>query len=234
MGFALVITYGRQNISDKDIQAVVDVLHSDFLTQGPIVPAFEKSVADYCGAQHAIAVNSATSALHIACLALGVGPDDVVWTSPNTFVASANCVRYCGAKIDFVDIDPRTYNMSIECLSEKLVNAELEGNLPKVVIPVHMTGQPCDMAAIYELSQQYGFEIIEDASHAIGGCYKGEPIGKCRYSDIAVFSFHPVKITASAKAGLSCLCCPQTHQPAGRIITKFGKGRMKRGNHVWR
>ena len=201
MGFALVITYGRQNISDKDIQAVVDVLHSDFLTQGPIVPAFEKSVADYCGAQHAIAVNSATSALHIACLALGVGPDDVVWTSPNTFVASANCVRYCGAKIDFVDIDPRTYNMSIECLSEKLVNAELEGNLPKVVIPVHMTGQPCDMAAIYKLSQKYKFKIIEDAAHAIGGKYRDEPIGNCHYSDITVFSFHPVKIITTGEGG---------------------------------
>ena len=207
MGFALVITYGRQNISDKDIQAVVDVLHSDFLTQGPIVPAFEKSVADYCGAQHAIAVNSATSALHIACLALGVGPDDVVWTSPNTFVASANCVRYCGAKIDFVDIDPRTYNMSIECLSEKLVNAELEGNLPKVVIPVHMTGQPCDMAAIYKLSQKYKFKIIEDAAHAIGGKYRDEPIGNCHYSDITVFSFHPVKIITTGEGGMALTNC---------------------------
>ena len=166
-------------------------------------PAFEKSVADYCVTKYATAVNSATSALHIACLALDVGPDDVVWTSPNTFVASANCARYCGAKIDFVDIDPLTYNMSIECLSKKLANAEEEGNLPKVVIPVHMTGQPCDMAAIYKLSQKYGFKIIEDAAHAIGGKYRDEPIGNCHFSDITVFSFHPVKIITTGEGGMA-------------------------------
>lgn len=198
-----MIPYGRQDICEADIQAVVDVLRSDFLTQGPAVPAFESAVAGYCGAQHAIAVNSATSALHIACLALGVGKGDIVWTSPITFVASANCALYCGAEIDFVDINPRTYNMSIECLTEKLAQAEKLGSLPKVVIPVHLCGQPCDMAAIYLLGQQYGFKIIEDASHAIGGKYRSEPIGKCRYSDITVFSFHPVKIITTGEGGMA-------------------------------
>lgn len=198
-----MIPYGRQDISDADIQAVVDVLRSDYLTQGPAVPAFEKSIADYCGAQHAVAVNSATSALHIACLALGVGPNDVVWTTPITFVASANCALYCGARADFVDIDPRTYNMSVERLAEKLAHAEKIGSLPKVVIPVHLCGQPCDMAGIHALSQRYGFKIIEDASHAIGGKYKGEPIGNCRCSDVTVFSFHPVKIITTGEGGMA-------------------------------
>jgi UDP-4-amino-4,6-dideoxy-N-acetyl-beta-L-altrosamine transaminase len=198
-----MIPYGRQDISPADIQAVVDVLRSDFLTQGPAVPAFEKAVSDYCGAQHAVAVNSATSALHIACLALGVGQGDVVWTSPITFVASANCARYCGAQVDFVDIDPRTYNLSVECLAEKLAQAEKSGCLPKVVIPVHLCGQPCDMVGIHTLGQQYGFKIIEDASHAIGGRYKGESIGNCRYSDITVFSFHPVKIITTGEGGMA-------------------------------
>ena len=198
-----MIPYGRQDISEADIQAVVDVLRSDFLTQGPAVPAFESAVATYCGAQHSIAVNSATSALHIACLALDVGKGDIVWTSPITFVASANCALYCGAEIDFVDIDPRTYNMSIERLTEKLAQAEKLGSLPKVVIPVHLCGQPCDMAAIYLLGQQYGFKIIEDASHAIGGKYRSEPIGNCRYSDITVFSFHPVKIITTGEGGMA-------------------------------
>lgn len=198
-----VIPYGRQDINQSDIDAVVDILRSDFLTQGPAVPAFEKSVADYCGAQHAVAVNSATSALHIACLALGVGKGDIVWTTPITFVASANSALYCGATIDFVDIDSQTYNMSVKCLGEKLVLAEKIGKLPKVVIPVHLCGQPCDMASIYALSQKYGFKIIEDASHAIGGKYKGQPIGNCRYSDITVFSFHPVKIITTAEGGMA-------------------------------
>jgi UDP-4-amino-4,6-dideoxy-N-acetyl-beta-L-altrosamine transaminase len=197
------IPYARQDINQADIDAVVAVLRSDFLTQGPAVPAFEKAVADYSGAQHAVAVNSATSALHIACLALGVGKGDSVWTTPNTFVASANCALYCGATVDFVDIDPRTYNLSIERLAEKLAFAEKTGNLPKVVIPVHLCGQPCDMAGIHALSQQYGFKIIEDASHAIGGKYKGEPIGNGRYSDITVFSFHPVKIITSGEGGMA-------------------------------
>lgn len=197
------IPYGRQDISQVDIDAVVAVLRSDFLTQGPVVPAFEKAVADYCGAQHAVAVNSATSALHIACLALGVGKGDIVWTTPTTFVASANCALYCGATVDFVDIDPRTYNLSVERLAEKLALAEKAGNLPKVVIPVHLCGQPCDMTGIHALSQQYGFKIIEDASHAIGGKYKDESIGDGRYSDITVFSFHPVKIITSGEGGMA-------------------------------
>lgn len=197
------IPYGRQNISDADIQSVVDVLRSDFLTQGPVVPAFEKSVADYCGAKHALAVNSATSALHMACLALGVGSGDVVWTTPITFVASANCALYCGATVDFVDIDPRTYNLCPIALEQKLIQANTTGKLPKAVVVVHLCGQPCDMAAIHKLSLTYGFKIIEDASHAIGGKYKGEPIGNCRYSDITVFSFHPVKIITTAEGGMA-------------------------------
>jgi UDP-4-amino-4,6-dideoxy-N-acetyl-beta-L-altrosamine transaminase len=198
-----MIPYGHQDINQADIEAVVAVLSSDFLTQGPVVPAFEKAVADYCGAQHAVAVNSATSALHIACLALGVGKGDCVWTTPITFVASANCALYCGATVNFVDIDPRTYNLSVERLAEKLALAEKAGKLPKVVIPVHLCGQPCDMAGIHALSQQYGFKIIEDASHAIGGKYKGEPIGNGRCSDITVFSFHPVKIITSGEGGMA-------------------------------
>lgn len=198
-----VIPYGRQDISEADIQAVIDVLKSDFLTQGPAVPAFETAVSEYCGVRHAFAVNSATSALHIACLALGVGPGDVVWTSPITFVASANCALYCGAKVDFVDIDPRTYNLSVEALAEKLQMAERNGTLPKVVIPVHLCGQSCEMAAIHALGEKYGFKIIEDASHAIGGKYRNQPIGNCRYADITVFSFHPVKIITTAEGGMA-------------------------------
>jgi UDP-4-amino-4,6-dideoxy-N-acetyl-beta-L-altrosamine transaminase len=198
-----MIPYGRQDISEADIQAAVDVLRSDFLTQGSAVPAFEKAVADFCGAQHAVAVNSATSALHIACLALGVGKGDRVWTTPITFVASANCALYCGAAVDFVDIDPRTYNLSVECLAEKLALAKKTGNLPKVVIPVHLCGQPCDMVGIHLLSLQYGFKIIEDASHAIGGKYKDEHIGNGRYSDITIFSFHPVKIITTGEGGMA-------------------------------
>lgn len=198
-----MIPYGRQDISQDDINAVVEVLRSDFLTQGPAVPAFEKSIADYCGVQHAVAVNSATSALHIACLALDVGANDWVWTTPVTFVASANCALYCGARVDFVDIDPRTYNMSVERLAEKLAQAEKDGRLPKVVIPVHLCGQSCDMAGIRLLSRQYGFSVIEDASHAIGGKYLGKPVGDCSYSDITVFSFHPVKIITTAEGGMA-------------------------------
>lgn len=197
------IPYGRQDINQKDIDAVIEVLNSDFLTQGPVVPAFEMAVTEYCGAKHAVAVNSATSALHISCLALGVAPGDWVWTSPITFVASANCVLYCGAKVDFVDIDPITYNISVERLAEKLEVAEKENRVPKVVIPVHLCGQSCDMEGIYALSQRYGFKIIEDASHATGGKYKGEPIGNCKYSDITVFSFHPVKIITTGEGGMA-------------------------------
>ena len=198
-----MIPYGRQSISQADIDAVVEVLKSDFLTQGPAVPAFEQAVASYCGVPHSVAVNSATSALHIACLSLGVGSGDLVWTSPITFVASANCALYCGAEVDFVDIDPRTYNMSVERLHEMLVAAERVGRLPKVVIPVHMAGQSCDMAAIHALAQHYGFRVIEDASHAVGATYRGSPVGDCRYSDITIFSFHPVKIITTAEGGLA-------------------------------
>ena len=197
-----MIPYGRQDITQADIDAVVGVLQSDFLTQGPMVPRFEQSVARHVGAEHALAVNSATSALHIACLALGLGPGDLLWTSPITFVASANCGLYCGAQIDFVDIDPRTYNLCPQALERKLEQAEREGRLPKVVVPVHLCGQPCDMQAIHALAQRYGFKVIEDASHAIGGKYQGEFIGSCRYSDITVFSFHPVKIITTAEGGM--------------------------------
>ena len=198
-----MIPYGRQDIHQTDIDAVVNVLRSDFLTQGPVVPAFENAVATHCGVRHAVAVNSATSALHIACLALGVGNGDIVWTSPITFVASANCARYCGADVDFVDIDPLTYNMSVDCLRAKLEAAQKIGKLPKVVIPVHLCGQSCDMTAIHALSQQYGFKIIEDASHAIGGTYRGEPVGNCCLSEITVFSFHPVKIITTGEGGMA-------------------------------
>jgi UDP-4-amino-4,6-dideoxy-N-acetyl-beta-L-altrosamine transaminase len=198
-----MIPYGRQDISQADIDAVVDVLCSDFLTQGAMVPRFEQAVGDYCGAKHAVAVNSATGALHIACLALGLGPGDWLWTSPVTFVASANCGLYCGAQVDFVDIDPRTYNLSVECLAAKLSQAEKLGKLPKIVIPVHLCGQPCNMAEIHALGRRYGFKIIEDASHAIGGRYRNEPIGNSRYSDITVFSFHPVKIITTGEGGMA-------------------------------
>jgi UDP-4-amino-4,6-dideoxy-N-acetyl-beta-L-altrosamine transaminase len=197
-----MIPYGRQSISSADIDAVVEVLQSAWLTQGPAVQRFEQSVANYCGASSAVAVNSATSALHIACLAAGLGPGDTLWTSPNTFVASANCGRYCGADVDFVDIDPATRNMSAERLGEKLERAAREGKLPKVVVPVHFAGQPCDMEAVANLASRYGFTVIEDASHAIGGRYRGEPVGNCRYSDMTVFSFHPVKIITSAEGGM--------------------------------
>lgn len=198
-----MIPYGRQDINQQDINAVIEVLKSDFLTQGPQVPAFEQSIIDACDAKYAVAVNSATSALHIACLALGLGNDDWLWTTPNTFVASANCALYCGAKVDFVDIDPRTYNLCAKQLEKKLIAAQKVGKLPKIVIPVHFSGQSCDMQAIHELAKKYGFNIIEDASHAIGGKYKGEPIGNSRYSDITVFSFHPVKIVTTAEGGMA-------------------------------
>jgi UDP-4-amino-4,6-dideoxy-N-acetyl-beta-L-altrosamine transaminase len=198
-----MIPYGRQEITEADIAEVEKVLRSDFLTQGPTVPRFEKSVANYCGASNAVAVNSATSALHIACLALGLKQGDYLWTSPNTFVASANCGAYCGANIDFVDIDPNTYNMSVDSLSAKLEKAEKKGQLPKIVIPVHFAGQPCKMPAIHELSKKYNFKIIEDASHAIGASYNQIKVGSCTYSDITVFSFHPVKIVTTGEGGMA-------------------------------
>jgi len=198
-----VIPYGKQDINQSDIDAVINVLKSDFLTQGPKVPLFEKTVADYCDSKYGVAVNSATSALHIACLALDLGKDDYLWTSPNTFVASANCGLYCGAKVDFVDINPKTYNLSSKELEIKLIQAKKDNNLPKIVIPVHFAGQSCDMKKIHSLSREYGFKIIEDASHAIGGKYLDKPIGGCQYSDITVFSFHPVKIITTAEGGLA-------------------------------
>lgn len=198
-----MIAYGQQSISQKDIDAVIDVLKSVNLTQGPAIEQFEDCVKAYTNAKHAITFNSATSALHSACLAIGLGPDDLLWTTPNTFVASANCALYCGAKVDFVDIDPHTYNLCPKRLEEKLIVAKKNGNLPKIVVPVHLTGQPCDMAAIHALGQKFGFKIIEDASHAIGGRYQGEVIGNCKYSDITVFSFHPVKIITTAEGGMA-------------------------------
>jgi UDP-4-amino-4,6-dideoxy-N-acetyl-beta-L-altrosamine transaminase len=196
------IPYGRQDINAADIQSVIEVLQSDWLTQGSAVNRFEQAVADYCGVKYAIAVSSATAALHTACLAIDLGDRDYLWTSPNTFVASANCGLYCGAKVDFVDIDPRTYNLSIDELSQKLANASKQGCLPKVLVPVHFAGQSCEMNKIAALSQHYGFQVIEDASHAIGGKYQGKAIGCCKFSDIAVFSFHPVKIITTGEGGM--------------------------------
>lgn len=198
-----MIPYGRQDISQDDIDAVVEVLRSSNLTQGPAVPRFEEAVLKHCYAKYALAVNSATSALHIACLALDLGPGDWLWTTPITFVASANCALYCGAKVDFVDIDPRTYNLCPLALEEKLIAAEKVGRLPKIIVPVHLSGQPCDMRSIAALAKRFGFKIIEDASHAIGGKYLSEPIGNCRYSDITIFSFHPVKIITTAEGGMA-------------------------------
>lgn len=202
-----MIPYGKQEITQQDINAVVDVLKSDFLTQGPKVPKFEQALKDHTGANFSLAVNSATSALHIACLALGLGKGDKLWTSPITFVASANCGLYCGAKVDFVDIDPKTYNMSVSALESKLIQAKKNHALPKVIVPVHLCGQSCDMKAIHALSKEYGFKIIEDASHAIGGRYLDKPIGCCEYSDITVFSFHPVKIVTTAEGGAAMTNC---------------------------
>ncbi len=212
-----MIPYGRQEITQADVEAVVGVLRSDFLTQGPMVPRFEEAVANACGAARAVAVNSATSALHIACLALGLGTGDRLWTTPITFVASANCGLYCGARVDFVDIDPRTYNLCPQALERKLIEAEKSGSLPKIVVPVHLCGQPCDMESIYALSQRFGFRIIEDASHAVGGRYQGAPIGNCRYSDITVFSFHPVKIITTAEGGMAVTNNPELAEKMGLL-----------------
>lgn len=196
------IPYGRQEISEQDIDAVVKVLKSDWLTQGPAIDRFEQAVAAYCGVGYAVAVSSATAALHIACLATGLGAGDSLWTSPNTFVASANCGLYCGASVDFVDINPNTYNLSVEALESKLFWAERQGCLPKVVVPVHLAGQSCEMDKIAALAQQYEFTVLEDASHAIGGLYQGKAIGSCQFSDMAVFSFHPVKIITTGEGGM--------------------------------
>jgi UDP-4-amino-4,6-dideoxy-N-acetyl-beta-L-altrosamine transaminase len=197
------IPYGRQDVTQTDVDLVTSVLTSDYLTQGPWIPKFEDALAKACGAGHAVAVNSATSALHIACMALGLGPGDSLWTSPNTFVASANCALYCGADVDFVDIDAKSYNMSVAALEAKLLAAKKAGTLPRIVVPVHFAGQSCDMEAIGRLAKVYGFSVIEDASHAVGATYKGEPVGNCRHSDVTVLSFHPVKIITTAEGGMA-------------------------------
>jgi UDP-4-amino-4,6-dideoxy-N-acetyl-beta-L-altrosamine transaminase len=197
-----MIPYGRQDINRQDIDAVIAVLQSDWITQGPAIDRFEQAVADYCGATYAVAVTSATAALHIACLAAELGPGDWLWTSPNTFVASANCGLYCGAQVDFVDIDPNTYNLSVAALEQKLIAAERLGKLPRVVVPVHLAGQSCEMDRISALAQKYGFTVLEDASHAIGAQYQGAPVGNCQFSDMAVFSFHPVKIITTGEGGM--------------------------------
>jgi len=204
-----MIPYGRQDINQADVDAVIEVLQSDFLTQGPKIPQFETVVSEKVNAKYAVATNSATSALHLACLALGLGKGDYLWTSPITFVASANCGLYCGAEVSFVDIDPQTYNLCPDALEQKLIDAKAQGILPKVVVPVHFAGQSCDMARIHQLSEEYGFSIIEDASHAIGAQYLDQPVGSCKYSDITIFSFHPVKIITTAEGGLAT-----TNQPA--------------------
>jgi UDP-4-amino-4,6-dideoxy-N-acetyl-beta-L-altrosamine transaminase len=204
-----MIPYGRQVIDQRDVDAVVSALTSEYLTQGPRVPEFEGLIATYCNSAHAFAFNSATSALHAACLALDVGAGDLVWTTPITFVASANCALYCGASVDFVDIDAATYNMSVDALREKLLAARVAGRLPKVVIPVHFAGEPCEMIGIKTLADEFGFKIIEDASHAIGGKYHGRAIGSCEFSDITIFSFHPVKIITTAEGGMASTNCAE-------------------------
>lgn len=204
-----MIPYGRQDINQDDIDAINEILRSDFLTQGPTISKFEKAVADYCSVKYAVAVNSATSALHIACMALDLGPGDWLWTSPNTFVATSNAALYCNANVDFVDIDPNTYNISVDALKTKLEEAKQKNKLPKVVVPVHFSGQSAEMEAIYKLGQEYGFRIIEDASHAIGASYKGNKVGNCQYSDITVFSFHPVKIITTGEGGMAVTNNPE-------------------------
>lgn len=197
------IPYGRQYIDERDVAAVKNVLKSDFLTQGPQVEFFEKDISKRVSSKYAVAVNSATSALHIACLAIGLGKGDILWTVPNSFVASANCGLYCGAKVDFVDIDSKTWNISIESLKKKLLQAKKQKKLPKILIPVHLGGNPSNQQDIFELSKKYGFKIIEDASHSIGASNNGEPVGSCKWSDITIFSFHPVKIITSGEGGVA-------------------------------
>lgn len=233
-----VIPYGRHDINQTDIDAVVSLLRSDFITQGPTVPLFEQTVASYCGAQYAVAVSNASAALHVACLSLDLGSGDWLWTSPNTFVSSSNCALHCGAQVDFIDIDPRTYNLSVECLAEKLVQAEKDGKLPKIVVPVHLCGQSCDMEAIYQLSQQYGFKIIEDASHAIGGKYKNEAVGNCHYSDITVFSFHPVKIITTGEGGMALTNNPELAERMQRyrshgITSDSNQMQLRPSDEIW-
>ena len=232
-----MIPYGKQYLDQNDIDSVIEVLRSDFLTQGPSVPAFEKEISNYCCSEHSLAFNSATSALHSACLALGLKYGDYLWTSPNTFVASANCAIYCGAKVDFVDIDLDTYNISVTKLEEKLIEAKKANTLPKIIIPVHFAGQSCDMKRIYELSKLYGFSIIEDASHAIGSKYLNKPVGNCSYSDITVFSFHPVKIITTGEGGVATTNSPKLYEKMKMIrthgITRDPKLLSRRSNEPW-
>ncbi len=195
------VPYSRQTITEEDIAAVETALRSTHLTQGPAVERFEADFAGLHKVDHAIALCNATAALHLACLALGVGPGTRVWTSPVSFVASANCALYCGAEVDFVDIEPTTRLMSVAALEEKLVDAEREGRLPKVVIPVDLTGLPCDYAGIRKLADKYGFAILADSSHGVGASYRGEPVGS-QFVDAAVFSFHAVKIVTTGEGGL--------------------------------
>jgi UDP-4-amino-4,6-dideoxy-N-acetyl-beta-L-altrosamine transaminase len=216
-----MIPYGRQEVTDADIAAVVKVLRSDFLTQGPEVPAFEDAVATRVRARHAVAMNSATSALHVACAALGLGPGDLLWTVPTTFVASANCARYCGAEVDFVDIDPVSWNLSVPKLADKLAQARKAGRLPKVLVPVHLTGQPTEQEAIFELAREHGVRVLEDASHAVGASRNGEPVGSCRWSDACVFSFHPVKIITSGEGGMA-LCNDDELAERMRMLRSHG------------
>ena len=222
----MVIPYGKQTITESDQKAIIEVLNSDFLTQGNTVPKFEKKLQQVTTAEYATAVNSATSALHISCLALGVQAGDLVWTVPTTFVASANCALYCGARIDFVDIDPLTCNISVQNLRDKLNSARRSGDLPKVVIPVHLAGEPCDMVSIKNLSNEFGFKIIEDASHAVGGHYLNNPIGSCEYSDITIFSFHPVKIVTTGEGGAALTNCAQLDQKL-KLLRSHGITRNK-------
>jgi UDP-4-amino-4,6-dideoxy-N-acetyl-beta-L-altrosamine transaminase len=212
-----MIPYGHQDISEEDIEAVVEVLRSDYLTQGPAVPVFEQVICDYTEAKYGVAVNSGTSALHIACLALELGKGDWLWTTPITFVASANCGLYCDAKVDFVDIDPITWNLSAEKLEEKLKEAEREGKLPKVIVAVHLCGLSCDMEKISNLSKQYGFSIIEDASHALGGQYQEKNIGNGQYSDISTFSFHPIKNITTGEGGMAVTNNPELAEKMRRL-----------------
>ncbi len=220
------LPYGRQNINQDDIDAVINVLKSDYLTQGPLIEQFEKKVCKEVKAKFATACNSATSALHIACIALGLKEGDWLWTSPITFVASANCGRFCKAKIDFIDIDPNTGLMSIEKLKKKLNNAEKSGKLPKIVIPVHLAGSSCEMKTIYELSKIYGFSIIEDASHAIGGEYLNQKVGSCTFSHISVFSFHPVKIITTGEGGIA-VCNDNNINKKMKILRSHGITKYK-------
>jgi UDP-4-amino-4,6-dideoxy-N-acetyl-beta-L-altrosamine transaminase len=196
-----MIPYARQDICDEDIQSVVDVLKSDFLTQGPVINAFEDALSEYAGARYSVCVNSATSALHLSCLALGLGPGDILWTSAITYVASANCAFYCGAQVDLIDIELQSFNLSVSDLERKLIDAKKKNRLPKILVAVHMAGQPCDMEAIRKLTNEYGVAVIEDASHAIGASYGAKKVGSCQYSDITVFSFHPVKIITAGEGG---------------------------------